>query len=149
MNTQGIFDAITSHAAALGVFDRVSGHEPKNAPGTGLTAAVYFARMAPAQSSGLASTSGVVTFVVRIYNPMTQEPQDGIDPAILTAADSLCGAYAGDFTLGGLVRNVDIRGMAGTPMSSQAGYLTQDGNTYRTVDITLPLIVNDLWAEAP
>jgi len=29
-----IFDKIVSHAATLGYFDSVLGHEPKNAPGT-------------------------------------------------------------------------------------------------------------------
>jgi hypothetical protein len=149
MDSSALQSAIAGHAQSLGIFERVTGHEPKNSPGTGLSCAIYFARLGPARGSGLASSSASVVFVVRIYSNMLQEPQDEIDPAILGATDRLIAAYSGDFELGGLIRCVDIFGMAGTPISAQAGYLRQDETTYRTVDITLPLVVNDAWAESP
>jgi hypothetical protein len=150
LDSAGIFSAIQSHAMALGIFDRVNTHEPKNAPGHGLTAAIYFVRLAPVPAgSGLATTAALLVFVVRIYSPMIQEPQDEIDPAILTATDALIAAYSGDVELGGRVRNVDLLGQSGTPLSALAGYLPIDSTTYRTVDITLPLIVNDVWSQSP
>ena len=150
INSEGLFNALTSHALTLGRFDRVNGHESKNAPGNGLTCDIWFARLDPVPpASGLASTSTRVVFTARVYSNMLQEPQDGIDPAILSATDALMAAYSGDFELGGQVRDVDLLGETGIALSAQAGYLKVDTTTYRTVDITIPLVVSDLWTQAP
>ena len=37
----------------------------------------------------------------------------------------------------------------GVALRARAGYLPLDGNTYRVLTITLPLIVDDVWDEAP
>jgi hypothetical protein len=141
-----IFDAVLSHPMALGKFERVNGHEPKNAPGLGLTAAVWLDGIRPVPAgSGLAETTGVLVFNVRIYGSMTVEPQDGIDPNIAAAAIALFAAYSGDFDLGGTVRNIDLLGQAGPPLAGQAGYLNQDGKLYRVFTLVLPVIVNDMW----
>jgi hypothetical protein len=66
---------------------------------------------------------------------------------MLAAVDDLCGAYCGDFTLGGLVKDVDIFGMYGQSLDVRAGYLQQDGALYRVLTISLPVVVNDLWNE--
>lgn len=146
LDIQGTFDAITSHAKKLGVFKRVNGHEPKNAPGLGVTAAVWVARIFPVPgASGLASTTGCLVFTVQLYTSMTTEPQDGIDPAIVHATDLLLAEYSGDFELGGKVRNVDLLGQSGVALSAQAGYLDIDKKIFRSMEITLPLIINDLW----
>lgn len=142
-----LMDQVASEAAASGYFERVNQHEPKNAPGNGLTAAVWVDRIAPVQSSGLSSTSGVVVVFVRIYANMLSEPQDSIDPNIVTATDALLAAYSGDFDLGGNVRCVDLFGMSGFALSAQAGYIPQDGKLFRAMTITVPLIVNDIWAQ--
>ncbi len=142
-----IFAAVESHAMALGRFEQVNMHEPKNKPGNGLTCAIWVDWMGPVLSSGLAATSGVLRFSVRIYQNMLSEPQDAIDPAVTAAVNALFAAYAGDFELGGLIRNVDLRGQAGVPLSAQAGYINQDGAMLRVVTITLPLIINDMWDE--
>ena len=47
LDTHSILDPIRAHAAALGVFDTVGGHEPKRAPGTGLTFALWVDRINP------------------------------------------------------------------------------------------------------
>ncbi len=77
-----------------------------------------------------------------------QEPGDDIDLTLMNAVDMLMTEYAGDFTLGGDVRHVDLRGSDGPPMSVTTGYLQQQNNTYRVFTITLPVIVNDAWDEA-
>lgn len=144
-----IFNAVVSHAAATGRFERVNQHEPQNAPGNGLTAAVWIDDLVPVLSSGLATTSALLVFNVRIFGSMLAEPQDGIDPKVTAAACALFVAYAGDFELGGNVRCVDIRGMAnGTQLRARAGYLSQDGKFMRVMTITLPVIVNDAFDEA-
>ena len=148
-NIAAILDAIVSHALASGHFERVNGHEPKSAPGNGLTAAVWAQEVGPVPAgSGLQMTSGLLVFNVRLYTPMISEPQDAIDPALLAAVDALMGAYSGDFELGGNARCVDLLGQAGTPLSARAGYLEQNKTIYRVFTITLPVIVNDAWEQA-
>lgn len=144
-----VLDAVVSHAMALGKFERVNAHEPKNAPGNGLTCAVWVDGVLPVLSSGLISTSTVFRLNVRIFTNMLKEPQDMIDPEVMAAVDALFAAYIGDFTLDGLIRNVDVRGQHGVPLSAQAGYINQDQTMLRVVTITLPLIVNDAWEETP
>ena len=65
LDTTAIMNAVLSHAAASGYFDRVAGHEPKNAPGNGLSAAVWVDRIGPVPAgSGLAATSALVVLNV-------------------------------------------------------------------------------------
>lgn len=149
IDSAGILSAVVSHAASLGRFERVNGHEPKNAPGQGLSVAVWVEGVAPVpQGSGLASTAATVTLSVRVYANMLGEPQDGIDPGLVSAVDTLMNAYSSNFTLGGLVRNVDLLGQAGAPLRAEAGYLEQDGKLYRVMVITLPMILNDVWSQS-
>lgn len=150
MNTAGIFNALVSHGMASGLFERVNQHEPKNAPGNGLTMAVWLDRISPAvASSGLTSTTGLLTFSVRVYSNMVAEPQDDIDPALLTAVDALFSAYSGDFDLGGIIRNVDLLGQFSNPLGAEFGYVTIDNKMYRVGTLTVPLVVNDLWSQSP
>lgn len=148
LDTKTILDKIISHALAAGLFERVNGHEPKNAPGNGLTAAVWVQTI-DSTRSGLASTSALLVLNVRIYKPMLAEPQDAIDPNVAAAVDALMTAYSGDFQLGDQVRNVDLLGQTGTGLSAQAGYIEQDHKLYRVMTITLPVIVNDVWEQVP
>lgn len=144
-----ILNAIESHAGSLGQFERVNGHEPVGAPGSGLTAAVWADSINPvAAASGLAATSVRVAFMVRIYSSAIQQPLDAIDPGILTAAGALMDAYSSDFDLGATVRNVDLRGAHGMALAAQAGYVTMDGKLMRVMTITLPVIINDVFTEA-
>lgn len=151
INILGITDAVVSHAMASGRFETVNGHEPKNAPSTGgLTAAVWTDRVVPVpRGSGLDSVTAVLVLMVRVYASAVSEPPDAIDPDMVAAVDDLCGAYCGDFTLDGLVRNVDIFGAYGQALDVRAGYLQQDGVPFRVLTVTLPAVVNDLWTEAP
>ncbi|WP_432129590.1 hypothetical protein [Streptomyces tendae] len=151
LDTQEILDRLASHAKSLGLFDRVNKHEPKSPPGRGLSCAIWVERIDPAGSmSGVRSTTGRITFNVRIYSNMLQEPQDGIDPNIIRATDALIRAYSGDFTLGGAVMAVDLLGMSGGQgMFAQAGYLRMnESRIYRSVTLWVPLLVADLWAQS-
>jgi hypothetical protein len=147
LNITGILDAVVSHAMASGHFEQVNGHEPMNAPSLGLTAAVWADTVQPVRASGLDSTTVRLAFNVRIYTSTQADPADAIDPALLTAVDDLCAAYIDGFTLGGLVKQVDIFGAHGQPLLVRAGYIQQSGAIYRVMTITLPLIVNDLWEQ--
>jgi hypothetical protein len=144
-----LIEALTSHALASGQFDRVNGHEPKNAPGTGMTCAVWVDKIDPIpERSGLNRTSVLFVASVRLYTSMLAEPLDMIDPLIVATADALFAAYSGDFTLGGLISNVDLLGAYGQRLNGQAGYQSIDGKIYRVFTISVPLVINDTWEQA-
>lgn len=151
INSRDLVDRIASHAAASGLFDRVNAHEPKSKPGRGLTCAVWIDRIEPARGrSGLVATAGRVVFNVRVYTNMLQQPQDEIDPLVMDAVDYLFEAYSGDFQLGSDERFIDLEGMTqGHALDAQSGYINIDNMTYRVMTISVPVIVNDAWTQAP
>ena len=145
-----LFDAIESHALASGLFDDVNTHEPKSAPGTGITCAIWIQNIGPAvAASGLAATSARIEFSVRLYTSFLAEPVDLIDKNLLDASIALMEDYSGDFGLSIVtgVSHIDLLGAYGTPLQADAGYLNQDGKIYRVVTINLPIIYNDLWTQ--
>ncbi|HVI79571.1 MAG TPA: hypothetical protein VM715_15670 [Candidatus Acidoferrum sp.] len=146
MDINKIVDEIVSHVLALGTFERVNSHEPKNSPGNGLSCAIWAdsVKAVPA-ASGLASSAAQVVMNMRLYTSMLQQPYDDIDPNLMTVLDVLMAEFSGDFELGGAVRNVDLLGEHGTSFGAQAGYLNIDNKIYRVMTLTVPLIINDAW----
>ena len=59
----------------------------------------------------------------------------------------LLGEYAGHLTLGATVRAIDLIGMHGTPMSAVGGYVTIGQQMSRVMEVTLPVLINDMWTE--
>jgi hypothetical protein len=145
-----LFASAESVAMATGQFRRVNTHEPKSAPGSGLTCAIWVQEVEPLpEASGLASTSGYVVLNARVYGNMLQRPEDDIDPRMVSAGTVLIGAYSADFTLGGTVRNIDLLGEFGQKLGGRAGYLEIGGTMYRVFTVTVPCIVNDMWIQEP
>ena len=147
---QDLFDAIESHALASGEFDSVNTNEPKAAPGTGLSCAIWIQSIGPApEGSGLGATTARIEFQVRLYTSFLASPEDLIDPNLLHASISLMEDYSGDFGLSIVtgVRNIDLLGEHGTPFQADSGYLNQDGKIYRIIEIILPVLYNDLWQQ--
>lgn len=142
-----ILAALTSHAAKLPAIQRLTRHEPKNAPGTGVTWALFFGGMTGIQSSGLDATSARVEYIARFYMPMRTEPQDEIDPRVLDAVNALFAEYHGGFSLGALARCIDLLGAYGAPLGAQGGYLDLDKVMFRVADVVVPVIVNDAWTQ--
>lgn len=150
LGLRGIADAVVSHAEATGRYDRVQAHEPRNAPGKGISASVTVVDVRPAKGrSGLNSTAVRVELAVRVLIPMARQPEDDIDSDLMDAVDALMAALSADFTLGGLVADVDLLGAYGAPLGVTFGYIDHDTATYRVADIVLPAVVNDLWDQAP
>ncbi len=143
-----VLSAVVSDVQRSGYFDKVNTHEPKRAPGTGLTAAVWIAGLEPiALASGLASTSARLVFTLRMYQSMLMEPQDLIDPRMTKALSNLMRRYHDDFDFEGLIRNIDLLGQFGVSLSAISGYLDIDGKMFRIVDMTIPCIINDAWPQ--
>jgi len=130
----------------MAIFREVKAVEPKGAPGSGLTACVYLNSIAPAAGvSGLNAATGVYIYTIRLYTNMLQEPAEKIDTILAHAIDKVFTMLAGDVDLGASVRNIDVFGECGTQLKATAGYVEVDHLMYRSVDITLPLIINDCW----
>lgn len=139
---------LRSHAARLGVFEHVIGHPPLNSPPTGIWVAFEFAGFKPSKSSGLAATSGLVTFTADIGRNVATEPQDDIEIEITKATSLLIAAYSGDFDLGGNVRCVDLLGQESGGLTADPSYAKHDdGPVFRLVTVTIPLIVNDVFSQ--
>ena len=143
-----IYAQVVSHAKRLGVFNQVLTHEPKAAPGQGLTCSIWLSSLEPvAEVSGLAVTSLRLELSVRIYENFKSQPEDAIDPRLLDAVAKLMETYTGDFQLGDTVMDVDLLGAHGTALRAEGGYLNQDGTLYRIVVMTLPIIVSDVFTQ--
>jgi hypothetical protein len=150
LEIQAYIDALASHAMSCGWLEKVNQYEPRSAPNTGLTAAIWFQNIKPFPGgSGLTATSVLMVMTVRIYTSAIKEPAelDMMDPVMVQVTDALITAYSGDFTLDGMIRNVDLLGEAGTPLEAEAGYLDIDRTKFRVVDITVPLIINNAFSQ--
>lgn len=144
-----VIDKLVSYALASGRFDSVNAHEPKNAPGSNITCAIWVQWIRPVSTSSLAATSGVLLVNARIYQNFRSEPFDAIDPKVTAAATDLMGSLSGDFDLGGVanVRNIDLMGSSGQALSLQAGYVEIDREVFRVVTITIPVLINDMFTQ--
>lgn len=144
-----VFDKLTSYALATGRFDQVNQHEPKNAPGHGITCSIWMQSIRP-WHSGQATTTGNVIFNARLYTNFRGQPFDYIDPNLTAATCDYMGALAGDFALGGdnSVYAIDLLGMTGTSLSMQAGYVEIDRQMMRVMTVTIPIIINDMFVQA-
>ena len=112
-------------------------------PVTGCSARSTSGRSARSCRRVSLQVSGQVVLVIRVWSSAMQKPLDDIDPEILSAACSLMGAFAGGFTLGGTVRDIDLMAM-----SAQPAYVDFEGKPFRVVEISLPIVINDMFAES-
>lgn len=147
LTSQALISALESVVLTTGRFERANAYEPKTPPGSGLTAAIWVQDIKPVPSSGLASTSVLFVARIRLFTNMLQEPQEQIDPQLCDAVDDVMGRLSGGFTLGGIVREVDLLGESGVALTAQAAYVTVQQTMYRIYDITVPLVVNDAWTQ--
>lgn len=146
-----VFDRLVSFAMASARFDAVNSHEPKNAPGLGLSCAIWMQTIQLIGSSGLSAASGLLIIHERVYTNFAQQPFDMIDPNVTAAMSDLLSALCGDFQLGGgaNVRHVDLLGAHGQPLTATAGYVEIDRIMFRVMTATIPIVINDMFTEAP
>lgn len=151
LDAVGIFNALASHAATLGIFDTVTNHEAINAPGHGLHYEIWAGPIGPARGdSGLDITSARVIMMGRVKCSVMREPRDQIETDLLYAVDRLMAEYTGAFQLGlPGVRAIDLMGIEGIALEARPGWINLDNQSYRVADITIPIIVNDTWVQSP
>lgn len=146
---KSLFSEITSHASQLNLFDDVAGHAPENPPGNGASYAVWLSGIAPApKASGLAATSGRIEFTGHIYSKARTRPLDYVDQNVLLLASDLIAAYSADLTLGGTVMEVDLLGAYGTPLQSAVVFADFQGTQLRVAEVTLPILIADIWSQS-
>lgn len=148
LQTTPIFDALAGHALKLGMYQKVNTHEPYAAPQNGVTASIMLASIRPARRmSGLAATTMLVEHVWRSQINMTAEPADDIDRNLQMVVDAALTALSADYTLGGLVKEIDLLGDASEGLRMLPGYLNQDGKLFRIADIFVPTVHNDAYPQ--
>lgn len=138
-----LFSALKSVPLQTRLFQDVDTHEPWNAPGTGLYCSIIMGPLRPEPAkSGLNSTTGSITFTVRVWSGAMIRSPDKVDPEVLAAVATLMTAYSADYTLGQLVRNIDLMAM-----SAQPGWVPFEGKQFRVMDIQMPIVINDMFAQ--
>lgn len=158
LDIRPVISAVVSHAAAGGYCTAWQAHEPKGQgaqPGE-IVVGAWLQSIGPMpRNSSLKHTGAVVTLLVRYYLDALppgaeQADMDAIDPKAVDAVQDLLSRLNGDFTLGGLVHAVDpLGGIAGQAMRAEAGYVTLSGKLQRIFDVTVPIVVEDVWNQAP
>lgn len=149
-SVQAVLDGLHSIAGRLGQFSRVINHEPKSAPGDGLSLALWWDSITPLSGiSGQNAVSARVAFRAVAYQAMTFKDEDKIDPHLLGGVLAFLAAVSESFTVGGIAIEVDLLGAYGEPLSAKASYTLIDSKWYRTADIAVPVIIDSAWTEAP
>ena len=143
-----IMSKLVTIAQASGRFFKVNEFEPRGQPSNGLTLSLISGPKVPIQSSGLTKASIRWQIDGRVYSPMRPEPKD-VDAKLTAAAAGYMEALCGQYTLGGLVRCIDVFGSDGEGLNSTPGYLEQDSKLYRVEQIMIPLLINEAWTLTP
>lgn len=147
----GLRSAVLTHAKLYGLYARHQDHEFLTPPGDGLSVAVFGGpdALAPIRAGGLGLTSGRVELLARIYHPARSTPAGAIDARLMAAADDLIYRLTADFTLNARARHLDVHGAYGEALRARLGWLPYpgEGGVYRVADVTVPIILNDLYEQ--
>lgn len=147
---QPALDQLTSWLKKAGIFKEVKTVEKKTTPVAGITAALYLAGIElVGKISGLGKGTGLYTFTLRLYSNVAQDPPDQIDPELAAVIDKVFNILCGDFELDGNVRNIDILGEVSEGLKARAGHVEVGGAMYRAIDISIPLIIDDVVEFTP
>lgn len=145
------FARLVSPCKQIGAFrSSVIQHEPKAAPTALPALALWWSGIGPARGySGLAATSARIQYSGRVYVNFKSRGEEDIDPQVMTLTSLVIGAFSSSFTLDGDVAFIDLLGGYGEPLSATPGYIQQDGQEFRVAELTIPLIVDDVWSQSP
>lgn len=147
-NIRGTLEQVQGYLQASGYFAHTQVGELKTPPGPGLAASVFMERVAVTQLT-LTGTIESHVVTIRLYRSSLAEPQEEIELDLAEAVSKVASDLLGDFDLGATVRNIDAGGQHGQGLHADWGYADVGGTTYRTTDISLPLIVDDSATLAP
>jgi len=144
-NPRPIMERLRSFLAASGRFTGgTSIGEPKAPPGKGSYAAVILGPIVPTELAAGGAVSGRIDLIVRIYRDAINEPLEDTEFTMAQTILELFEDFCGDFDFG----DANVRNLLPLDMAATPGYQTIGNIMYRVVDITVPLMVNDLAALA-
>ena len=138
----GDVGAISSWSTPVSVLD-ITGIDKMHA-------AVYMAS-ANIVDLTLSTTIEQHVVIVRLYRRAAFGQGDdagAVESEIALAVSQISSNLIGEFDLGATMRNIDVAGQYGQSLTSQFGYLTLGSTMFRTVDITVPLIVDGSATQA-
>ena len=140
-------DALRSICRKSAGFEIVHPHEPRKPPVSGFSVGAWLNAMDPVpRRSGLAATSLRVEFNVRIYLPMSGRPE-AIDTETARRVDLIFRALHDDITITPADHEIDWLGAYGETVRARSGWLTIENTLVRIMDIFVPIIVNDAYAQ--
>lgn len=149
VNPGRVLQALRDVASKLGCFDKVRLGEWKSPPPLGCVFAVWCNDYGPATDGhGLASTTPLLQATARIYVPGIGKDEETWELKLLNAADLYLAALNAGFTLGGLVRNVDLLAAEGERLHWQFGHIMIDTKVSRTADMQINAVFSDEWPQA-
>ena len=151
-NIKATLDAISSHIARTGYVNDVRIGEPVSPPDAieKMHAAIYMAN-AGVVSLTLSTTIEVHGVVVRLYRRAAFGQGDDagqVEAEMALAVSQVTSNLVGEFDLGSTMRNIDIAGQYGQSLSATWGYITIGNTVFRTVDLTVPLVVDESATQA-
>ena len=148
-NITSTLNTLNSHLRKTGIIKHSQIGEYKSVPNTKECYAAIWMSDARVALATLADTVEVHTVTVRLYWGAFEEPVTNIELGLAKAVSDVINEWAGDFTLGATVRNIDFAGQHGSPLSTSWGYADVSGLMYRIVDIDVSLIVDGSSTLAP
>ena len=151
LNAEAILGKLASIGKSTGLFPGggVKRYEPRGQPANGLTLSLISGPKRPIRSSGLNNVSLRWQIDGMIYLPMKITPPDDIDVRLTEASAGYLQALCAQFTLGGLVRCIDVLGSDGEELNATPGYLEANEKTYRVERLMIPLLINQKWTLTP
>jgi len=151
-NIKATLDAIASHIARTGYVAEVRVGEPSSPPDAidKLHAAIYMAS-ANVVDLTLATTIEQHVVTVRLYRRAAFGQGDdagAVEAEMAVAVAQITSNLVGEFDLGATMRNIDLAGQYGQSLNATFGYVSLGTTMFRTVDITVPLIVDGSGTQA-
>lgn len=142
-----MLDELRSLCRRSAGFEVVLPHEPRKPPVSGFSVGAWLNAMDPVpRRSGLAATSLRIEFNVRIYLPMSGKPEQ-IDTETARRVDLIFSALHNPITLTANDHEIDWLGAYGETVRARSGWLTIENALVRIMDIFVPIIVNNAYAQ--
>jgi hypothetical protein len=146
-NIATTLDAISSHISRTGYVNDVRIGEPVSPPDATdkMHAAIYMAS-AGVVSLTLTNTIELHMVTVRLYRRAAFGQGDDagqVEADVALAVSQITSNLIGEFDLGSTVRNIDVAGQYGQAITATWGYVTLGNTVFRTVDLAVPLVVDD------
>lgn len=146
-NIKATLDAISSHISKTGYVNDVRIGEPVSPPDATdkMHAAIYMAN-AGVVALTLTNTIELHMATVRLYRRAAFGQGDDagqVEADVALAVSQISSNLIGEFDLGSTVRNIDIAGQYGQAINATWGYVTLGNTVFRTVDLAVPLVVDD------